>query len=213
MKAKQNMTSESLSHIFFFSLSPIPPSLYQKPRYPVCAAGNFFDRNVTMLKRYIAGGEATFSIYSVKVKQSKWCSLKLLQSNLTGHYQRIAPLHNDEHFAPSLCVFKKNMVVTTVNCEIPSSWLVLIYSNEPKMWTGHRWENLIIIFWVLVFRQGKKKIKFVGMPQTWRRVDHYSVHYQVTDCTRVGCHPVARWMTLLARSYFWAVWKSRTSFK
>ena len=156
------MTSESLSHIFFFSLSPIPPSLSQKPRYPVCTAGNFFDRNVTMLKRYITGGEATFSIYSVKVKQSKWCSLKLLQSNLTGHYQRIAPLHNDEHFAPSLCVFKKNMVVTTVNCEIPSSWLVLIYSNEPKMWTGHRWENLIIIFWVLVFRQGKKKLSLLA---------------------------------------------------
>lgn len=147
MKTKQNMTSESLSHIFF-SLSPIPPSLSQKPWYPVCTAGNFFDRN---------GGEATFSIYSVKVKQSKWCSLKLLQSNLTGHYKRIAPLHNVEHFAPSLSVFKKNMVVTTGNYEIPSTWLVLIYSNEPKMWTGHRWENRVV-----VFRQGKKKLRLLA---------------------------------------------------
>ena len=164
------MTSESLSHIFFFSLSPIPPSLSQKPRYPVCTAGNFFDRNVTMLKRYITGGEATFSIYSVKVKQSKWCSLKLLQSNLTGHYQRIAPLHNDEHFAPSLCVFKKNMAVTVVNCEILSSWLVLIYKTEIKVWIGHRQENLRIIFGVLVLHQGKKNNEAVSMPLTWRRV-------------------------------------------
>lgn len=147
-KWKQNKTwHQRVFPTFFFSLSPIPPSLSQKPRYPVCTAGNFFDRN---------GGEATFSIYSVKVKQSKWCSLKLLQSNLTGHYKRIALLHNFEHFAPSLSVFKKNMVVTAGNYEIPSTWLVLIYSNEPDMWTGHRWENLIIIFRVVVFRQGKK---------------------------------------------------------
>lgn len=102
--------------------------------------------------------EASFFLYSLKWKQSKWCSLNLLQSSLTGHCQRIVPLHNDEHFSPSLCVFKKNMTVTAVNCEILSSWLVLIYKTEIKMWIGHRQENLRIIFRVLVLRQGKKII-------------------------------------------------------
>lgn len=29
-----------------------------------------------------------------------------------------ALLHNHKHFVPSLCVFKKNMAVTAVNCEL-----------------------------------------------------------------------------------------------
>ena len=93
------------------------------------------------------------------------------------------------------------------------------------------------------------KFKVVNMLPTWRRMENYSVHFQITayvlnndlrymkfiyvhcgeetnirdPCSlvarisyirrlRVDCYAKARWMTLLARSYFWAFLNSLTSF-
>lgn len=100
--------------------------------------------------------EAIYFLYSLKRKQSKWCSLNLLQSNLTGHCQRIVPLHNDEHFAPSLCFQEKH---GGHRGELRDSVKLVSFDlqTEIKVWIGHRQENLRIIFRVLVLRQGKKK--------------------------------------------------------
>lgn len=56
---------------------------------------------------------------------------------------------------------RKNMAVTSVNCQTPSSWLVLIFSTELKMWICHRWGNLKIIFRVLALRQSELEMSAV----------------------------------------------------
>ena len=86
-------------------------------------------------------GRELFSYYILTNKNIRNDALKTCKV-IPRHCQRIVPLHNDERFTPSLCfVFlNKNLAVSAENCETPSSWLVLIFSTEPKMCTliGHR---------------------------------------------------------------------------
>ena len=113
--------SENLSHTFLFVITW--PSLIPFFKSP----GTLFPggRRRRGEGEGRGGGrvEAVFFLHSLKYKQSEWCSQNM-QSNIAGHSQWIAPLHNHKRFAPSLHVFKKNMAVTALNCETPSSWFV-----------------------------------------------------------------------------------------
>ena len=88
-----------------------------------------------MLSKHVKQSHRTLSVDSSIAKQRAFCAVTVFS--------------------------RKNMAVTSVNCQTPSSWLVLIFSTELKMWICHRWGNLKIIFRVLALRQSELEMSAI----------------------------------------------------
>ena len=88
-----------------------------------------------MLSKHVKQSHRTLSVDSSIAKQRAFCAVTVFS--------------------------RKNMAVTSVNCQTPSSWLVLIFSTELKMWICHRWGNLKIIFRVLALRESELEMSAI----------------------------------------------------
>ena len=86
-KKKKKKTSNRVFPILLFSLSPCPPSLFQKPRHSVKPQVTFS----TEMSQYWKG------IWPLN-KNSQNNALKTCKA-ISRHFQRIVQLRSDDHFA------------------------------------------------------------------------------------------------------------------
>ena len=87
IKKKKKKTSNRVFPILLFSISPCPPSLFQKPRHSVKPQVTFS----TEMSQYWKG------IWPLN-KNSQNNALKTCKA-ISRHFQRIVQLRSDEHFA------------------------------------------------------------------------------------------------------------------